>query len=281
VATPEFWFVFKPNEMNKTIFITGASSGIGKATAKLFAAKGWQVIATMRRPENETELNLLANVKLLALDVTNVAQIKDIAQQVLALGPVDVVFNNAGYSLLGALEATTDEQLVRQMETNFLGVVRVTQAFIPAFRARRAGLFITTSSSAGLMAFPVSSMYDASKWALEGWSESLSFELSQFGIGIKNIEPGLVSTDIADKSVVVSHPAYEELAGKFFAAISNPAGVVSTSEQIAEVVYEAATDGTDTLRYVCGEDAKAWYAQRLAVGDEAFRKDIRQMIAGV
>jgi NAD(P)-dependent dehydrogenase (short-subunit alcohol dehydrogenase family) len=280
VTTPEFWFVFQLNEMNKTIFITGASSGIGKATAKLFAAKGWQVIATMRKPEDETELSLLSNVKLLALDVTNVVQIKDVAQQALALGPVDVVFNNAGYTLLGALEATTDEQLVRQMETNFLGVVRVTQAFIPAFRARRAGLFITTSSSAGLMAFPVSSMYDASKWALEGWSESLSFELSQFGIGIKNIEPGLVSTDIGEKSVVVSHPAYEELAGKFFALISNPASVVSTSAHIAEVVYEAATDGTDTLRYVCGEDAKALYAQRLAVGDEAFRKGIQQMIAG-
>ena len=280
MATLEFWLVLKHNDMNKTIFITGASSGIGKATAKLFAAKGWHVIATMRKPENETELNLLDNVTLLPLDVTSLEQIKDAAQKALAIGPVDVVFNNAGYTLLGALEATTDEQLVRQMETNFLGVVRVTQAFIPAFRARQAGLFITTSSSAGLMAFPVSSMYDASKWALEGWSESLSFELNQFGIGIKNIEPGLVSTEIADKSVVVSHPAYEELAGKFFAAISNPAGVVSTSEQIAEVVYEAATDGTDTLRYVCGEDAKALYAQRLAVGDEAFRKGIQQMIVG-
>jgi short-subunit dehydrogenase len=129
------------------------------------------------------------------------------------------------------------------------------------------------------MAFPVSSMYDASKWALEGWSESLSFELSQFGIGIKNIEPGMVSTDIGEKSVVVSHPAYEELANKFFAVISNPTSAVSTSEHIAEVVYEAATDGTDTLRYVCGEDAKALYAQRLAVGDEAFRKGIQQMIA--
>jgi NAD(P)-dependent dehydrogenase (short-subunit alcohol dehydrogenase family) len=265
--------------MNKTIFITGASSGIGKAAAKLFAAKGWNVIATMRKPENETELTLLDNVKLLPLDVTSVEQIKDIAQQVLALGPVDVVFNNAGYSLMGPLEATTDEQLVRQMETNFLGVVRVTQAFIPTFRARREGLFITTSSSAGLMAFPVSSMYDASKWALEGWSESLSFELSEFGIGIKNIEPGLVATDIGEKSVQVAHPAYEALTAQFFAAISAPSSTVSTSEQIAEVVYEAATDGKDTLRYVCGEDAKAWYARRLAVGDEVFRKEIQQMIA--
>ncbi|MFD1874375.1 SDR family oxidoreductase [Hymenobacter bucti] len=266
--------------MKKTIFITGASSGIGKAAAKLFAAKGWHVLATMRKPENETELHLLDNVTLLPLDVTNLAQIKDTTQKALALGPVDVVFNNAGYTLLGALEATTDEQLVRQMETNFLGVVRVTQAFIPAFRARKAGLFITTSSSAGLMAFPVSSMYDASKWALEGWSESLSFELSQFGIGIKNIEPGLVSTEIMGKSVRVSHPEYEELTDKFLAAISAPGSGASTSEQIAEVVYEAATDGTDTLRYVCGEDAKALYAQRLAVGDEAFRKGVHQMIAG-
>ncbi|MGI4865401.1 MAG: SDR family oxidoreductase [Janthinobacterium lividum] len=266
--------------MSKTIFITGASAGLGKATAKLFAAKGWRVIATMRKPENETELTQLANVQLLPLDVTDVAQIKATTQQALAWGPVDVVFNNAGYSLLGALEATTDEQLVQQMETNFLGVVRVTQAFIPAFRARKAGLFITTSSSAGLMAFPVSSMYDASKWALEGWSESLSFELNQFGIGMKNIEPGLVSTDMAERSVHVSHPAYDELAGKFFALISNPDSLVSTPAQIAEVVYGAATDGTDTLRYVCGEDAKGLYAQRLAVGDEAFRKGIQQLIAG-
>lgn len=122
--------------MKKTIFITGASAGIGKATAKLFANKGWNVIATMRKPENETELNLLENVTLIQLDVNNPQQIKDVAQKALALGDVDVVFNNAGYALLGVLEAITDEQLVAQMETNFFGVVRVTQAFIPGFRER-------------------------------------------------------------------------------------------------------------------------------------------------
>lgn len=266
--------------MTKTIFITGASAGIGKATAKVFAAKGWQVIATMRNPEKETELTQWANMTLLPLDVTNVGQIADTTQKALNLGAIDVVFNNAGYSVLGALEATTDEELVRQMETNFLGTVRVTKAFIPYFRAKRSGLFITTTSSAGLMAFPVSSMYDASKWALEGWAESLSFELEQFGIGIKNIEPGLVSTDMAERSVLPSHPAYEELTGKFFAALSELGNTMSTPEQIAEVVYEAATDGKDTLRYVCGEDAKALYAQRLEAGDEAFRKRIKQLILG-
>jgi NAD(P)-dependent dehydrogenase (short-subunit alcohol dehydrogenase family) len=263
--------------MTQTIFITGASAGIGKATAKLFAAKGWNVIATMRKPENEQELNLLENVTLLPLDVTNLAQIKETTQNALALGDIDVVFNNAGYALLGVLEAITDEQLVAQMETNFLGVVRVTQAFIPYFRERQSGLFITTGSSAGLMGFPVSSMYDASKWALEGWSESLSYELSEIGVGIKTIEPGLVATEIGERSVIVPHPAYETLMNKFMAATAYGENV-TTPDQIAEVVYGAATDGKSNLRYVCGEDAKKWYAQRLEGGDEAFRVGIRQML---
>ncbi|QMW04262.1 SDR family oxidoreductase [Spirosoma foliorum] len=264
--------------MKKTIFITGASTGIGKATAKLFAAKGWNVIATLRKPEAESELNLLDNITLMPLDVTDREQIKETTQKALSLGDIDVVFNNAGYALMGALEATTDEQLVQQMETNFLGVVRVTQAFIPYFREKKAGLFITTGSSAGLMGFPISSMYDASKWALEGWSESLSFELAEFGVGIKTIEPGLVATEIGAKSVIASHPAYESLLAKFLAVIT-PDKAASTAEQIAEVVYEAATDGKHTLRYVCGEDAKTLYAQRLAVGDEAFREGIKQLLA--
>ncbi|MET1056903.1 MAG: SDR family oxidoreductase [Pedobacter sp.] len=263
--------------MTKTIFITGASAGIGKATAKYFAQKGWNVIATMRRPENEKELNLIDNITLLPLDVTNVEQVKAAAQKALALGPVDVVFNNAGYALLGVLEAITEEQIVSQMETNFFGVVRVTQAFIPYFREKGSGLFITTGSSAGLMGFPVSSMYDASKWALEGWSESLSYELAEIGVGIKTIEPGLVATEIGDRSVMVSHPAYESLMGKFAALIAHGENV-TTAEQIAEVVYGAATDGKDTLRYVCGEDAINLYAQRLKNGDEAFRSGIREML---
>ncbi|NCD71345.1 SDR family oxidoreductase [Mucilaginibacter agri] len=265
--------------MTKTIFITGTSAGIGKATAKLFAAKGWKVIATMRRPENDTELARLNNVTVLPLDVTDLDQIKDATQKALSLGNIDVVFNNAGYALLGPLEATTDEQIVKQMETNFLGTVRVVQAFIPNFKAKKSGLFINMTSSAGIMAFPFSSMYDASKWALEGWSESLSFELEQFNIGIKNIEPGLVATDMSERTILPSHTDYDDLLAKFLAIVNNPQSI-STPEQIAEIVYEAATDGKDILRYVCGEDAKAMYAQRLEVGDEAFRKGLKQLIFG-
>ena len=119
--------------MQKTIFITGASAGLGKATAKLFQAKGWNVIATMRNPEKETELNQLENLTLMPLDVNNVKQIEETVKLITAQQNIDVVFNNAGYGLAGPLEYATDEQIVQQIETNLTGVLRVTKAFIPYF----------------------------------------------------------------------------------------------------------------------------------------------------
>jgi NAD(P)-dependent dehydrogenase (short-subunit alcohol dehydrogenase family) len=261
----------------KTIFITGASTGLGKATAKLFSSKGWKVIATMRNLKKETELNQLENVTLLPLDVTSPEQIQNATANALSLGDVDVVFNNAGYGLAGPLEGITDAQLVRQINTNLLGVIRVTQAFIPHFRAKRSGLFITTTSIGGLIALPLNSVYHATKWALEGWSESMAFELGKFGIGIKTVSPGGIKTDFISRSLDMGqHAAYDEMVNKVLAVFTNPerADNYSTAEQIAAVVYDAATDGKDTLRYVAGEDAKAFYAQRLQVGDETFRKGI-------
>jgi NAD(P)-dependent dehydrogenase (short-subunit alcohol dehydrogenase family) len=269
--------------MSKTIFITGASTGLGKAAAKLFAENGWQVIATMRKPENETELKDLDNVTLLPLDVTNPEQIKTTAEKAIEMGGVDVVFNNAGYGLAGPFEGVTDEQLVRQMNTNLLGVMRVTQAFIPHFREKRSGLFITTTSIGGLVALPFNSAYHATKWALEGWSESMAFELNKFGIGIKTVSPGGIQTDFAGRSLdMATHPAYDDLIAQVMKIFMNPerAKDYSTAEQIAEVVYEAATDGKDQLRYVAGADAQAMYAQRLQIGDEAFRKGVDQMFFG-
>ena len=263
----------------KTIFITGASTGLGKATAKLFAAKGWKVIATMRKPENEKELNLIDNITLLPLDVTNLAQIAATTQQAIALGNIDVVFNNAGYGLMGPLESTTDEQLTRQLDTNLLGVIRVTQAFIPYFREKQNGLFISTTSIGGLIAFPFCSVYHATKWALEGWSESLAFELNKIGVGIKTVSPGGIKTDFLSRSAEMSaHPAYEEWVKKLYAGFDE--NNFSSPEQIAEVVYEATTDGKDKLRYVACEDAKALYAKRLQIGDEEFRKQIAQTFLG-
>ena len=266
--------------MTKTIFITGSSTGLGRATALLFAQKGWKVIATMRSPEKETELGAVPGITLLPLDVTDPAQIKAAAEKALALGPVDVLFNNAGYGLAGAFEGATDEQLVNQLNTNLLGVMRVTQAFLPAMRERGEGVIITTTSIGGLVTFPFNSVYHATKWGLEGWSESLAYELAGFGLKVKTVAPGGIATDFASRSLVFTpHAAYMDGIAKTMAAFTNPERRAhgSTAEQIAEAVYEAATDDSDRVTYVAGEDAKANYGLRLSQGVEAFRASIRQM----
>lgn len=269
--------------MSKTIFITGSSTGLGRATALLFARQGWKVIATMRDPSKETELGNTAGITLLPLDVTNPAQIAETARQALALGPIDVLFNNAGYGLAGAFEGATDAQLVNQIDTNLLGVMRVTQAFLPALREQGHGSIITTTSIGGLVTFPFNSVYHATKWALEGWSESLSFELAPMGIKVRTVAPGGISTDFAGRSLVFTpHPAYMAAITKVMSVFQDPerrAGG-STAEQIAQVVWEAANDTSDRVTFVAGADAKATYAQRLAVGIDAFRAGIRQRFLG-
>jgi NAD(P)-dependent dehydrogenase (short-subunit alcohol dehydrogenase family) len=267
----------------KTIFITGSSSGLGRATAKLFASKAWKVIATMRSPDKETELDKLAGVVLLQLDVTDSNQIKETVDKAVAMGGVDVVFNNAGYGMAGPLEGLTDEQMVRMVDTNMMGAIRTTKAFLPYFREKGGGLFINTTSIGGLITVPFNSLYHATKWALEGWSESMAFELKQFGIGLKIVEPGGMKTDFFTRSFDTGrHQAYDKLVEKVMRVITDPAQIetYSSPAQIAEVVYEAATDGKDQLRYVAGEDAKATYAMRLQIGDEAFRKAMNQQFFG-
>ena len=159
-----------------------------------------------------------------------------------------------------------------------------TKAFIPHFRENRRGLFINTTSIGGLLTVPFNSIYHATKWALEGWSESIAFELNQFGIGIKTVEPGGMKTDFFTRSIDTGrHPAYDALVNKVMGIITDPrqAETYSAPEQIAEVVYEAATDGKDQLRYIAGADAKEMYAMRVQLGDEAFRKGIAQQFFGV
>ena len=265
----------------KTIFITGSSSGLGKASAKLFSAKGWNVIATMRNPEKETELSQVNNITLLPLEVTNPEQIKETTEKAIAMG-VDVVLNNAGYGLGGPLEGYTDEQMVKQVDSNLLGVIRVTQAFVPYFRAKKSGLFITVTSIGGLITFPFYSVYSATKWGVEGFCESLSLELGQFGIGVKTISPGGIKSSFRTSTDRAQQHDYSELFAKVTNAFmtGKTPTIVSTPEQIAEVVYEAATDGKNQLRYQAGEDAKAYVAQRLEQGAEAFRKNLGELFFG-
>ena len=262
----------------KTIFITGASTGLGKATAKLFQSKGWQVIATMRSPEKETELNQFANVTLLPLDVTNVNQINNIVTGIMNKQHIDVVFNNAGYGLVGALESCTDGQITRQIETNFTGVLRVIKAFIPYFKLQRNGLFITTTSVCGFSSNPLSSVYNATKWALEGFSESISYDLAQFHIGIKTVAPGGIQSNFVNSMQAIIDKDYEVLNKRLGELFTDGTLIEFTeAEKIAEVVYEAASDNKDQLRYFAGNDAYRIYQQRSEMGTENFRRNLTHL----
>lgn len=151
-----------------TVLITGASSGIGKETALYFQKMGWNVIATMRSPEKATDMHKLQNVTLLSLDVTEPASIRNaVNEAVLQFGTIDVLVNNAGLYTIGALETFTDEDIQRQINTNLIGLIRVTKEVLPHMRKVRKGTIINVSSVAGKTTVPIQSLYHAAKWGVE------------------------------------------------------------------------------------------------------------------
>jgi NAD(P)-dependent dehydrogenase (short-subunit alcohol dehydrogenase family) len=269
----------------KTIFMTGTSTGLGKAAAILFAEKGWKVIATMRTPEKADKSLNYPNIIKMALDVTNLDQIKKTVKEAIEMGSVDVVFNNAGYGLAGPFEGSSDEQIQKNITTNLLGVMRVTKEFIQHFRENNSGLFITTTSIGGSITLPFNTVYHATKFGLEGWSECLNFELQPFGISSKTVAPGGIATDFAGRSLdLVQHEAYDELMNKVLSVYMDPerANLYSTAEQIAEVVYEAATDeNNDKVKYIAGKDAIAFYARRKEVGSISSNKELKEVFLGI
>jgi NAD(P)-dependent dehydrogenase (short-subunit alcohol dehydrogenase family) len=176
----------------KTIFITGTSSGLGKLTAKYFAENGWNVAATMRTPEKETELAAYENIRIFKLDVTNPAQVKMATEQAIGtFGKIDVVVNNAGMGTYGALELAQEEDIDWQFAVNTRGPINVIRAFLPHFRANGGGMFINISSFMGITtAVPLGSLYNMSKFALEGLIEGLYYELKPLNIDLRLIEQG-------------------------------------------------------------------------------------------
>lgn len=256
--------------MSKAIVITGASSGIGKAVATFFHQKGWNVVATMRNPEKETELKEDERMKLFKLDVMDKSSIKEAVQKsIAAFGKIDVWVNNAGYGAFGPLEAGTDEQIRRQYDVNFFGVIDCIKAILPHFKANRAGVIINVTSIGGLLTLPLFGVYNSSKFALEGLSEGLWFDLQQFGIKVKVIEPGGIKTDFAGRSLdqfdQSEFPEYENYSKIIAAKFTDPdyAKNFGSPEMVAGVIYTAATDNKTTLRYLAGKDAKQfWFLRR-------------------
>jgi short-subunit dehydrogenase len=267
----------KQKTMQKTIFITGASSGLGKAAAKLFQKNGWKVIATMRKPEEEKELTELPNVFVVQLDVMDMVKIKKTISEVLKIHEIDVVLNNAGYGLIGPLEAFTDEQIQTQIQTNLGGVIHVTKAFVTSFRERKRGTFINVTSTFGLLGYPTCSIYNATKFAVDGFSEGLAYELAQFGIKVKVVAPGGMQTDFAGRSLHgAMHTAYSELISKVSEGYSeDQVANYSKATAVAEVIYEAAIDEKDQMRYIAGDDAIQLYNERLDLTPEGQFEKIR------
>lgn len=267
--------------MHQTIFITGASSGIGRETALLFQSKGWNVVATMRKPEAETALSALDRVFVTRLDVLDPDSIREAVDQAIQkFGKIDVLLNNAGYGAYGTLESFSREQIVRQFNTNVIGLLDVTKALLPHFRSNKGGIIINISSIGGKMTYPLGSLYHGTKFAVEGISESLHYETEQFGGRVKIIEPGIIATDFAGRSMDFCHDEsmteYQNLTQIFMAAMPMVYATASPASVVAEVIYQAATDGKNQLRYTAGEDATMLMANRKHYDDETFIGGIKQ-----
>lgn len=266
---------------NKTVLITGCSTGIGRAAAELFQKNGWQVVASMRNPEAGKELAALEGVLVVRLDVTNESSIQAaIASAVERFGGIDVLVNNAGYGAYGVLEATSLDTMRRQFETNVIGPLAVTKAVLPGFRQRGSGVVVNVSSIAGRLTLPLGSLYCGSKFALEGISEALSYEMDAIGVRVKVVEPGFIRTNFANAiefSNDVSLREYQGLVARLFEVAGSLTANSPEATVAAEAIYTAATDGTSQLRYTAGEDAKQWSAQRASQDDATFFREMRAL----
>jgi NAD(P)-dependent dehydrogenase (short-subunit alcohol dehydrogenase family) len=268
------------NKMNETILITGTSSGLGRATAKLFHARGWNVIATMRAPDREPELTVLERALVTRLDVEDLASIRSaVAAGLDRFGRIDALVNNAGYGAYGPLEATPFDKIRRQFDVNVLGLLATTQAILPHFRANKSGTIVNISSIGGRMTFPLGTLYHGTKFAVEGLSEALHYELAPLGVRVKILEPGGMQTDFGGRSFDFSNdPAlseYQPLVQAVLGGLGPMMANGSPPELIAEAIYTATTDGTDQLRYEAGPDAVQLLAARRAADDAVFLGGMR------
>jgi NAD(P)-dependent dehydrogenase (short-subunit alcohol dehydrogenase family) len=270
--------------MTKTVFITGASSGIGKATARAFAARGWNVIATLRSPEQDRDLGLLDQVLVTRLDVQDPSSISSAVSAGLErFGAIDVLVNNAGYGQAGIFEAVSADKVREQFEVNVFGVMAVMRAVLPHFRRRKSGLILNVSSGGGIYGVPAMAVYSASKFALEGFCEAVSYELSSLGIGLKLIEPhGGVSDNAfnarAAKDATETKPPEEYqtfVEHMRETTTKQTAAITITSDDVATVIFGAATDGTDRLRYRVGNDTRGFLKAKDELSDADYMAFMR------
>ena len=251
--------------MPLNVLITGANSGFGLLTARKFAEAGHTVHATLRNPEKAQALNALKErglpVALVSLDVTDPASVTAAVETASAAAPIDVLVNNAGFEVRGPVEQLSDELLLRQFDTNVMGVVRMVRAVAPGMRERRSGTIVNISSVAGQIAAPYTGAYSASKHAVEALSEALWFELRPFGVRVVAIEPGAFETAFGGNVVTApdfdATSPYAPVAARFDVAMAGfRAGPPQNPQEVADLVFEAVNAADPKLRYLAGDDAR-------------------------
>lgn len=259
----------------KTILITGTSSGIGLATARFFLEKGWNVVATMRSYDSSL---FPASPQLLIIehDVTNSKKSASVITKAIEhFGKIDVVVNNAGYGLIGPVETATEEQIATQFQTNVLGLMTICRLIIPHFRKQGGGRIINISSMMGKITMPYFAFYNSTKWAVDGFSEALQYELNPFNIKVKIIEPGAVATNFFATSAVTTIKAndtpYFDAFNSLFKGMQTRMKTAASPQVVAQTIYQAATDKTPQMRYVPDPTAKALITLRTLTPNWLFR----------
>jgi len=278
-------------DRQKVAIVTGSSSGIGYATSLMLARKGFYTYASVRNINKSASLESIANaerlpLKLIQLDVTDDSSVKDAVEKiVLEKGRIDVLVNNAGYGLFGAFEDLSLDEIKAQFETNFFGVIRVTQHVLPIMRTPQngGGVIVNVSSINGLIAFPVISAYVGTKFAIEGLSESIAYELEPFGIKVILIEPGAIGSNFMKGSVLPKRALdpqspYSELVQKFSVKTSSQHDNATQPEEVAKTIFQAISIEKPEFRYVVGNDAVSLLQARKNMPYSEFQKMIIQNI---
>ncbi len=265
----------------KTIVITGASSGIGKETAILFAKKGWKVAATIRNPEHLSQFADIKNITPYILDVKDKDSIKSCINQVIQdFGKIDAIVNNAGIYTTNPLEFTSDKTVDDIVETNIKGVLYITKTILEHFRENKSGIIVNVSSIAGRVTFPFQSVYHTSKWAIEGFSESLYYELKPLNIKVKVVEPGMVKTNIYN-SVLDFHfeqypDGYQTNFKKWHRFLMKNYKNGYSPESDAKTIYKAVNSNDSKLRYTTDFTTKTVFFLRSLLPLSVFQNIINK-----
>ena len=278
-----------PNNQRALVaVVTGSSSGIGLATSLALARNSYLTYATMRNLAKRDPVESVADkqrlsIRVVQLDVTDENSIKKAIQSILSeAGRIDLLVNNAGYGLTGAFEDIGIDEIKQLYETNLFGVIRVTQAILPVMRKQGSGRIINISSGAGRFGYPGGSAYVSSKFALEGLTESMGYELEQFGIKVVLVEPGIVRTNFGENMVIAqkgrdpNSPYSQMMMQRVSSVRSRMMEHASDADLVASVVIEAATAKEPNLRYLAGKDVQQLVAAKNSMSDDDFRKMIKQ-----